>query len=203
MQILRFEDAPEVAPKRKKSSAGWIGLGLVAALFGVSTAFASTSIQINGDAPISLAQGVIEVSAACDPTITVALESTLKADFESFYVGKIRVSNIDGTVCGGKDFKLSFYDTTTTALTCAELLIPAASDDSVAAAFGQLTLSHIDPTKTPVQNVKCSTDGIYFRMDAESDMIVNLPIFDPAGNQEVFDVDGFRHLTLETTNTTY
>ena len=52
MQILRFEDAPEVAPKRKKSSAGWIGLGLVAALFGVSTAFASSAITINADKSI-------------------------------------------------------------------------------------------------------------------------------------------------------
>ena len=131
MQILRFEDAPEVAPKRKKSSAGWIGLGLVAALFGVSTAFANTSIQINGDAPISLAQGVIEVSTACDETITVALESALKEDFASFYVGKIRISDIDGTSCGGKDFKLSFYDTSTTALTCAQLLTPATSPETV------------------------------------------------------------------------
>ena len=67
MQILRFEDAPEVAPKRKKSSAGWIGLGLVAALFGVSTAFASGTIAINGEAnsTINLAQGVVAITA-CD-----------------------------------------------------------------------------------------------------------------------------------------
>ena len=203
MQILRFEDAPEVAPKRKKSSAGWIGLGLVAALFGVSTAFANTSIQINGDAPISLAQGVIEVSTACDETITVALESALKEDFASFYVGKIRISDIDGTSCGGKDFKLSFYDTSTTALTCAQLLTPATSPETVSDAFNLLTLSHIDVSKTPVQKVKCESDGIYFHMDSESDMIVNLPIFNPAGNLEVFDVDGFKHLTLESTKTDY
>ena len=56
MQILRFEDAPEVAPKRKKSSAGWVGIGLVAALFGVSTAFANSTIGINTDNKINLSQ---------------------------------------------------------------------------------------------------------------------------------------------------
>ena len=76
MQILRFEDAPEVAPKRKKSSAGWVGIGLVAALFGVSTAFASSTISINETNTINLAQGVVAVTG-CDSDIGILPSTTL------------------------------------------------------------------------------------------------------------------------------
>ena len=58
MEILRFEEAPSSAPKRKKSSKGYLAVGLVATLFGVSSAFATNSITINNDQNISLGQGI-------------------------------------------------------------------------------------------------------------------------------------------------
>jgi len=86
MQILRFEDAQEVAPKRKKSSAGWIGLGLAAALFGVSTAFASSTIAINGGNTINLAQGVVAVTG-CDSDIGVLPSTSLVKNSDTSALG--------------------------------------------------------------------------------------------------------------------
>lgn len=65
MEILRFDEAPNSAPHRKKSSQGMLVLGLVAALFGVGSAFASTTIEINGGGAIDVGQGVSLVTA-CD-----------------------------------------------------------------------------------------------------------------------------------------
>jgi hypothetical protein len=118
MQILRFEDAPEVAPKRKKSSAGWIGLGLVAALFGVSTAFASSSITINGDAPVALGQGVSAVTA-CDTTVNISpsTEMQIVAGEPTFYLTSLGISDVNreaadvvsGIGCGGKTFDIQLF----------------------------------------------------------------------------------------------
>jgi hypothetical protein len=135
MQILRFEDAPEVAPKRKKSSAGWIGLGLVAALFGVSTAFASSSITINGNAPVALGQGVSTVTA-CDETINISPSTEMKisAGEPTFFLTSLGISDVDrlaaditsGIGCGGKIFDLQLFyedpaDNATKAYNCTYL----------------------------------------------------------------------------------
>jgi hypothetical protein len=204
MQILRFEDAPEVAPKRKKSSAGWIGLGLVAALFGVSTAFANSTIGINTDNTINLAQGVVEVIAPCDPTIGVALESKLKADLANFYLDRIVMTGLTAGACGDKDFKISFYRApSTTPLTCAELLGDdfggkTVSDTNRDAAFALLSLSH-EPTAATTSPIECEGSSIYFKMDDEDNMILNLPTITVGGNQEFVSGEYFSHITLETT----
>ena len=49
MEILRFEESDAPAPKKKRPSKGLLALGLVAALMGIGTAFASSTISINGD----------------------------------------------------------------------------------------------------------------------------------------------------------
>ena len=72
MEILRFEEASTSAPKRKKSSKGYLAVGLVATLFGVSSAFATNSITINADNNISLGQG-ISTFTTCDDKIAVIL----------------------------------------------------------------------------------------------------------------------------------
>jgi len=71
MEILRFEDAGKSAPNRKKSARGMIIVGLVATLFGVGTAFASTTIEINSGSSVDVGQGVSQV-AACDNSISIS-----------------------------------------------------------------------------------------------------------------------------------
>ena len=41
MEILRFDEVSTSAPKRKKSSKGYLAVGFVATLFGISSAFAN------------------------------------------------------------------------------------------------------------------------------------------------------------------
>jgi hypothetical protein len=146
MEILRFEEAPSGAPKRKKSSRSFLALGLVATLFGISTAFASTTIQINNAKPISLGQGV-NTFTACDTAIGLDPVTSLKNDLTSFSFDKLVVGydyqdgysaghnpphqdyTVDttspdaaGNGCGGLDFKVKFYKDNATPLDCNTLL---------------------------------------------------------------------------------
>jgi hypothetical protein len=83
MEILRFEEAPSGAPKRKKSSRSFLALGLVATLFGISTAFASSTITINGPTNlVALGQGVAAV-LGCDPDVTITPDAGLNAQIAS------------------------------------------------------------------------------------------------------------------------
>jgi hypothetical protein len=129
MEILRFDDAGSSTPQRKKSSRGMLVVGLVATLFGISSAFASSTIQINGDAPIALGQGVTAVTA-CDEAITIAPKTTMstKTGEPVFYLETITVTNVDtrttvaGVGCGTKIFDLQvFHGSPAVAYTCAEL----------------------------------------------------------------------------------
>jgi hypothetical protein len=182
MQILRFEDAPEVAPKRKKSSAGWIGLGLVAALFGVSTAFASSSITINGDAPVALGQGVSAVTA-CDESIKISPSTGMKVvgSTPTFFLTSLSISEVDrvatnattGLGCGGKTFDIQLFHGTgggTAAYTCAELKHSSDSE----------YVTYLDGTsKTTTSN--CSVDKISFLVptgDSAGDWAFTIPFDD-------------------------
>ena len=66
MEILRFEEATPTAPKRKKSSKGYLTLGFVAALFSVGSAFATTtsSINVNNGQNISMAKALLHLQLA-------------------------------------------------------------------------------------------------------------------------------------------
>jgi hypothetical protein len=113
-------------------------VGLVATLFGISSAFASSTITINGDAPIALGQGVTAVTG-CDTSISIYPFTTMKVILgqPDFYLESITVTDIDitptnlttGLGCGGKTFELEIYKTienddgskTTSAYPCPDL----------------------------------------------------------------------------------
>jgi hypothetical protein len=130
MEILRFEEATTTAPKRKKSSKGYLTAGFVATLFGLGSAFASNTIAINGNAPIGLGQGVTLVTA-CDTAIDIApiTAMELAAGVPTFYMNELQINGIDavatdavtGLGCGGKTFDIQIYDGSNVPYTCAAL----------------------------------------------------------------------------------
>jgi hypothetical protein len=149
MEILRFEDTESPAPKRKHRSTGLVALGLVAALMGIGTAFASSTIQINGNNPVTLGQGVTQVTG-CDSAISVTTAaglSTPEVDLSgaspdpsklkpTFYLNNLVLSAIDnksfnpttGAGCGGKYLAIQIFHsvgalgaTKEAARTCTEL----------------------------------------------------------------------------------
>jgi hypothetical protein len=129
MEILRFEEAGSPTPRRKKSSRGMIIAGLIATLFGVGSAFASTTISINTDVPVSIGQGVI-AATACDSAITTKATmgetSTVSAPKPSFYLETMTVTDVDtgtassasgGVGCTGKYLNLQIFHTDTATAT--------------------------------------------------------------------------------------
>jgi len=129
MEILRFEEATPTAPKRKKSSKGYLTLGFVAALFSVGSAFATTtsSIKINEGATISLGQGITTFTS-CDDFIAVLPVTKLNEDADNFVLDKVTIGASYGGLdkylidyndkdaiapdpagCGGVDFVIKFY----------------------------------------------------------------------------------------------
>jgi hypothetical protein len=124
MEILRFEEATSPAPKRKKSSKGYITLGFVAAVFGIGSAFASSTITINSNSPIALGQGVTLVTA-CDDAISIAPITAMTVEEPggpTFYMTELQIKGINallpnvetGIGCGGKVFDIQIFDTQAT-----------------------------------------------------------------------------------------
>jgi hypothetical protein len=131
MEILRFDDGGTPSHPRKKSSRGMLVVGLVATLFGISSAFASSTIAINGNAPIALGQGVSFVTG-CDSTISVSPRTSMvvKDTTPTFFLDSIEITNVDtrtagadGLGCANKTFDVQIYRLagSTTAYTCLEL----------------------------------------------------------------------------------
>ena len=189
MEILRFEEATPTAPKRKKSSKGYLTLGFVAALFSVGSAFATSSISISGGV-IGLGQGVAKVTG-CDPAITVTPHTTLigAAGALKFTADYIDITDINSGVtdattglgCLDKDFEVKFYDNFTTpgspvALTCDQLK------------FNKVVFQ--DNLSVTATKQKCITDAVYFRVGAVGYRIL-VDNLDPA----LFD-----NITLVSTN---
>ena len=135
MEILRFDESDAPAPKRKRPSKAWLALSLVAALMGVGTAFASSTININKHNLTPLGQGVA-TATTCDNQIDVTPIATLRlpapsptptednlsteetvANVPTFKLGSIRLDHVDatrnsettGVGCGGIDFKIQVY----------------------------------------------------------------------------------------------
>ena len=135
MEILRFDDAGSTTPQRKKSSRGMLAVGLVATLFGISSAFASSTITINGDnTPIALGQGVTAVTA-CDTAISVVptTEMRVETGTPTFFMTSLAFGGIDvkksdsstaGLGCGGKIFDIQIFNKDKVAYTCGELNPP-------------------------------------------------------------------------------
>lgn len=120
MEILRFEEATPTVPKRKKSSKGYLTAGFVATLFGLGSAFASSTIAINGNAPIALGQGVTLVTA-CDTAISISPSTAMsvEAGVPTFYMTSLQINGINaaspdavtGIGCGGKIFDIQIFGT--------------------------------------------------------------------------------------------
>jgi hypothetical protein len=129
MEILRFEEATTTAPKRKKSSKGYLTIGFVATIFGLGSAFASNTIAINGNAPIALGQGVTIVTA-CDTSISISpiTSMTVEAGGPKFYMNELQIGDVntslpdaDGFGCGGTTFDIQIFDAGNNPYTCAAL----------------------------------------------------------------------------------
>ena len=105
MEILRFEEVAPVAPKRKKSSKGYLTVGFVAVLFSVGSAFATTtsSININARQPIALGQG-ISTFTTCDSKIAIIPTTILNVDATDFVLDKVTI----GAVYGNGDDKSDY-----------------------------------------------------------------------------------------------
>lgn len=220
MQILRFEDAPEVAPKRKKSSAGWIGLGLVAALFGVSTAFASGTIAINGttNSTIDLGQGVVTVSG-CDSDIGFKPNTTLNTLSTGFVVSEVIIGHdysdvnndglIDTAACDGKQLKISFYAdikdetgavTGRTQLTCANLL--NSGDGLIKGSDRPTGIARIgEPVSLIKTAFKCEAGSIYLQIVKDENSTIKIEWAKNKIVDEVADypllASAFDHVTIE------
>jgi hypothetical protein len=165
MEILRFEEATTTAPKRKKSSKGYLTLGFVAALFSVGSAFATTtsSININKGDTISLGQG-ITLFTTCDEFIAVlpvTKLNTLATDFVldkvtigAEYAGEATKYKIDTATepagCGGVDFKVTFYKGADVADVCA--------DNGIAKTSGVFT------PIVGASGSKCESNSIFFKV---------------------------------------
>jgi hypothetical protein len=123
MEILRFEDSTSPAPKRKKSSKGYITLGFVAAVFGIGSAFATTTVEINSGDGISLGQGVT-LAAACDTDIDIVPITAMTVEDPggpTFYLTELQINGIDSqetnlgvdpavTGCGGQVFDIQIFN---------------------------------------------------------------------------------------------
>lgn len=202
MQILRFDDEGVKAPNRKKSSRSLLILGLVGALFGISSAFASSTININGTNTIDLAQGVVSVTG-CDAKIGVQPVTFLTKDDTGtaiFKVSSVTIGYkyngtndgwIDTTSCATKQMKIQFYKDiagTPTALTCLQLTGTA---DAVASSLGgkvSVTEANVGAAPTPF---KCQSSAIYFDVTHTQE---NINFINP-----LLDPDAFDYITVEST----
>ena len=138
MEILRFEEATPTAPKRKKSSKGYLAVGFVATIFGLGSAFATTtsSITVNGGQNISIGQG-ISTFTTCDEFIAILPVTKLNTTATDFVLDKVVVGATyagddkykvnstskaalapDSPGCGGVEFKVTFYEGTSKVDVC-------------------------------------------------------------------------------------
>ena len=94
MEILRFEESDAPAPKKKRPSKGLLALGLVAALMGIGTAFASSTITLNKDNITPLGAGVTAVTT-CDQEIGMVPQTDLVFDSEETPDSFFTLSSLD------------------------------------------------------------------------------------------------------------
>lgn len=118
MKLLNLDSGDEAAtPNKKKSKWLKIGIGLSAlVLIPTIGSTLAGSITINAGSGVEFGQGVVN-TAACDPDISLAPSSTLTTDsVPVFEILRIQLSNID-SLCDGKTFRISAYDSSGTAVT--------------------------------------------------------------------------------------
>ena len=119
MTILNLNGPAGKAPRTKNSSRAWMGIGLVIAVLGIGSTFAST-ISINSGNDTEFGQGVQRtvycggdnVSLKVTPVSAFKNKSGASAEpAGTFYMTGIKVSDIP-TACDGVNFVISLYNTT-------------------------------------------------------------------------------------------
>ena len=201
MEILRFDEAGSTSPRRKKSSRGMLAIGLIGTLFGISSAFASSTITINDSNTVDLAQGVVQVTG-CDSKIGVQPVTALTKNETGTVLFKVTAVTvgykydtstagyIDTTECAGKAMKIQFYkniEGTPTALTCSQL---TGTTDSL----GTSLTGKVSVTQTSTSNAtsfKCQSSSIYFAVTHTQE---NINFINPTLNPDAFD-----YITIEST----
>jgi hypothetical protein len=137
MEILRFDGSGSTSTNGKKSSKGMLAIGLIATLFGIGSAFASSTIVINDDAAIALGQGVTAVTA-CDDELRIDPSTAMRVDEvgPKFYLENITVSEVNNSVtdpitaigCRDNFFDLQVFktaeDDSVSAYSCAAMGYP-------------------------------------------------------------------------------
>ena len=221
MQILRFDDEGVKAPNRKKSSRSLLILGLVGALFGISSAFASSTIQINSGNPVDLGQGVVTVSG-CDSNIgfkpeTVLTDSATAFRVQDFIIGYdydgTGKGKVDSEACLGKQIKITLYKDKVGGgvdqVTCASTYNGSADNGKNlkasklrVGAYGidiKNDLGYLTP-------FKCGSDGsVYYEIShfgvrdpfTRSAMDETTYVYWPAQSGFEFNADSFDHITIE------
>jgi hypothetical protein len=117
--MLNLKSPVRRSPRVPKAAKIWLGVGLLIAVLGIGSTFAST-IAINGGTNTEFGQGV-ERTVYCggSQSITVAPITTYRNSSSgtgsagTFWLSGIAVSKIP-TACDGIDFEFSVYDATST-----------------------------------------------------------------------------------------
>jgi hypothetical protein len=214
MEILRFEDQGPKAPNRKKSSRGLLVVGLIATLFGISSAFASSTITINTDNKVNLGQGVVTVSG-CDSTIGFKPETVLNDSATAFRVTGFLIGYefdtstsglIDNVACAGKQLKVRLYKDVLgvpTTVACASTYNSSADTGTNLKRDSKLL---IGTSSTDIDNLasydtayKCSSDGaFYFNVTSLGDTRDRgFRMYWPKQASYFFDANSFDHITIE------
>lgn len=222
MEILRFEDQEPKAPNRKKSSRGLLVVGLIATLFGISSAFASSTITINTDNKVNLGQGVVTVSG-CDSNIGFKPETVLNDSATAFRVQDFIIGydydgsgagKVDSQACAGKQIKITLYKDKVGGgvdqVTCASTYNGTA-DNGKNLKSAQLRVGaygiDIKNNLGFLTPFKCGSDGsIYYDIShfgltspsfVRSAYDETTILYWPVQSGYVFDANSFDHITIE------
>lgn len=117
MSILNLNTPQGRGPRGKKTTKVWMGVGLIVAVLGLGSTFAST-ITINPAGNTEFGQGV-EKTVYCggsSGSLTVTPTSSYKnsssdSTLGNFYLSSIKVTDIPSE-CDGVNFVFSLYDST-------------------------------------------------------------------------------------------
>ena len=197
MEILRFDESDAPAPKRKRPSKAWLALSLVAALMGVGTAFASSTITVNTDNLTPLGQGVTSV-VTCDDKIGVSPNSQLifpnasddhnpAFELRSLSIGTTGDYLIDPS-CSGKIFKVALYNSDKSQITCSAMKYFGVYDSSDTV---------LEPSVSDCTDVSGpeASHAIFFKMAGSEESTFYTIKFDYGFKLADLDLS---HITLET-----
>ena len=144
MSLLNLNGPAGKAPRSKSSSRAWMGIGLVIAVLGIGSTFAS-SITINPAGNTEFGQGV-EKTVYCGnsaQTLTVTPVSAYKnsssdSTLGTFYLTALLVSKIPAA-CDGVNFVFSLYDSTDNSTTPFTIATVGGASISVPAVYWRTT----------------------------------------------------------------